>query len=126
MERDTQKEGEREKEIKENKERNVIIERASLLKAGFRIRHIKPADPDLLDTDPPGNAVTFEKRYFIIDQQIGRYFVCFSDCLFYPPFPSMQLKILALFLLQGSEPITIKDCDLVNRVILILLNVPLV
>ena len=28
-----------------------------------------------------------------------------------PPFPSMQHKWLPLFLLWGSEPITIKGCD---------------
>ena len=27
------------------------------------------------------------------------------------PFPSVQLKRLTLFLLQGSQPITIKGCD---------------
>ena len=63
----------------------------------------------------------FGKRYFILDQQIARHFVQYSGCL-YTPSPIMQLKKLTPFLLQGSQPITIKGnlanwntlCNLVN------------
>ena len=32
------------------------------------------------------------KYYFIIDQQMPRHFVHYSDYLYHPPFPYMQLK----------------------------------
>ena len=49
------------------------------------------------------------KRYYIIDQQIVQHFVHFSESL-YHPLPFYATKWLPLFLFQGSEQITIKDC----------------
>ena len=64
------------------------------------------------------------KRYFIIDQQI--VFVHCSACLYHPLFPFMQLKYLTLFLLQGSQPITIKGWDFSQSYNPFADNVPLV
>ena len=48
------------------------------------------------------------KIYFIIDQQIARHFVHYSECLDNPP---SLLSNSNSFLLQGSQPITIKGWD---------------
>ena len=41
------------------------------------------------------------KRYFIIDQQIARHFVHYSECLS-NPLPFYATQIITLFLIQGS------------------------
>ena len=51
-----------------------------------------------------------KKRYFIIDQQIERYFVQYSESLSnLLPFYATQL--INPFWIQGSQPITIKGWD---------------
>ena len=67
----------------------------------------------------------FNNRYFVIDQQIARHFVQYSESISKPPFTSMQLESSTLFLIQGYQSITLKDRNFANRKILILLNVPL-
>ena len=60
------------------------------------------------------------KIYFIIEQQIARHFVQYSEFLSNPP------QILKPFIIQRPHPITIKGRYLANREIFIPLNVPLV
>ena len=50
------------------------------------------------------------KRNFLTDQQTARLLNTTVN-IFTTPFPSMHLKKLTLFFLQGSQPITIKDWD---------------
>ena len=49
------------------------------------------------------------KRYFIIDQQIA--FCAIQQMSFKPPIPSVQLIQFTLFLIQGSQPITLEGRD---------------
>ena len=50
------------------------------------------------------------KRYFMIDQQISRHFVLYSEYL-YHPLPFYAIKIITLLLLQGTQPIKIRGWE---------------
>ena len=50
------------------------------------------------------------KRYLIIDQQIARQSVQFSEYLS-NPLPFWTTQIITLFLVQGSQPIMIRGKD---------------
>ena len=62
----------------------------------------------------PSYSIYFSLDLFIMKIFYNRSTKSAAFCAFYvftaPPFPSVQPKKLTLFLLQGSEPITIKGC----------------
>ena len=63
---------------------------------GFVLAESEPRDKMWRIRNPGSNTMlTSIKRYFIIDQQIARHFVQYSQCLSdLPPFPFIQLKWL--------------------------------
>ena len=45
----------------------------------------------------------------MIEKQLPHWILKYTNGHSYHPFPSMQLKLLTLFLIQGSQAIMIKD-----------------
>ena len=56
-------------------------------------------------------AVGKNKRYFLIDQQLARHFVHYSEWSLTQPLPFYATQIITLFLLHESQQITKKGWD---------------
>ena len=61
----------------------------------------------------------------MIDQHVARHFVLYSECLS-NPFPLYATQIIKKKIIQGSQPIPIKDRNFIQSWIPYALNVPLV